>query len=77
MVTILMRSLTGFPFCFMRAYEIPILFFHQRTDPFLIRTTYVGQVMAYEHKTDPDKDIATRTGEFAMLIYSIGKPHAG
>lgn len=28
--------------------------------------------MAYEQKIDPDKDLATRTGEFAMLIYSIG-----
>ena len=36
-------------------------------------TTYVGQVMAYELGREPDHDIATRTGEFAMLIYSIGK----
>jgi len=42
--------------------------------PFLFySTTYVGQIMAYEHNEEPDKDIATRTGEFAMLIYSIGK----
>src|SRR5262245_1997969 len=42
--------------------------------PFLFySTTYVGQIMAYEHNKEPDKDIATRTGEFAMLIYSIGR----
>lgn len=29
--------------------------------------------MAYELQREPDHDIATRTGEFAMLIYSIGK----
>lgn len=28
--------------------------------------------MAYELGRDPDHDIATRTGELAMLIYSIG-----
>lgn len=28
--------------------------------------------MAYEHNEEPDADVATRTGEFAMLIYSIG-----
>lgn len=40
--------------------------------PFLFyATTYIGQVMAYELQTDPDHDVATRTGEFAMLIYSI------
>jgi solute carrier family 45 protein 1/2/4 len=37
------------------------------------RTTYVGQVMAYEHNMEPDKDLATRKGELAMLIFSIGK----
>lgn len=36
------------------------------------RTTYMGQIMAYEHQKEPDPDVATRTGEFAMLIYSIG-----
>lgn len=36
------------------------------------RTTYMGQIMAYEMGTEPDPDVATRTGEFAMLIYSIG-----
>jgi hypothetical protein len=29
--------------------------------------------MAYENNTEPDKDIATRTGELAMLIFSIGR----
>ncbi|KAF8663452.1 hypothetical protein AX16_001022 [Volvariella volvacea WC 439] len=40
--------------------------------PFLFySTTYVGQVMAYELGHEPDHEIAIRTGEFAMLIYSI------
>jgi hypothetical protein len=38
----------------------------------LFSTTYMGQVMAHELGEEPDRDIATRTGEFAMLIYSIG-----
>lgn len=29
--------------------------------------------MAYELKKEPNPEIATRTGEFAMLIYSIGE----
>lgn len=28
--------------------------------------------MAYQLGREPDLEIATRTGEFAMLIYSIG-----
>jgi hypothetical protein len=28
--------------------------------------------MAYEHGAEPDNEIATRTGELAMLLYSIG-----
>jgi hypothetical protein len=32
----------------------------------------MGQVMAYEHNKEPDPELATRTGELAMLIYSIG-----
>lgn len=36
------------------------------------RTTYVGQVMAAELGAEPDIDYATRMGEFAMTIYSIG-----
>ncbi|PFH52834.1 hypothetical protein AMATHDRAFT_73959 [Amanita thiersii Skay4041] len=40
--------------------------------PFLFySTTYMGQVMAYELQREPDHDIATRTGEFALLLYSI------
>ncbi|KAG6854846.1 hypothetical protein C0991_012036 [Blastosporella zonata] len=40
--------------------------------PFLFySTTYMGQVMAYELGREPDADYATRTGEFAMLLYSI------
>lgn len=30
--------------------------------------------MAQENNAEPDKDVATRKGEFAMLIYSIGRP---
>jgi hypothetical protein len=36
------------------------------------RTSYMGQVMAYEENKEPDPEYATRTGELAMLIYSIG-----
>ena len=32
----------------------------------------MGQIMAYEQKKEPHPELATRTGEFAMLIYSIG-----
>jgi len=40
--------------------------------PFLFySTTYVGQVMAYELQKEPNAETATRTGEFAMLLYSI------
>ncbi|KDR83615.1 hypothetical protein GALMADRAFT_235899 [Galerina marginata CBS 339.88] len=46
--------------------------------PFLFySTTYMGQIMAYEHKEEPDPELATRTGEFAMLIYSIVGVTAG
>ncbi|KAF5387983.1 hypothetical protein D9615_000522 [Tricholomella constricta] len=38
--------------------------------PFLFySTTYMGQVMAYELQKEPDHEYATRTGEFAMLLY--------
>ncbi|KAF4619598.1 hypothetical protein D9613_005337 [Agrocybe pediades] len=40
--------------------------------PFLFySTTYMGQIMAYELNKEPDPELATRKGEFAMLIYSI------
>jgi len=40
--------------------------------PFLFySTTYVGQVMAYELNREPNPELATRRGVFAMLIYSI------
>ncbi|KAJ7498783.1 hypothetical protein FB451DRAFT_10114 [Mycena latifolia] len=40
--------------------------------PFLFyATTYMGQIMAKELGKEPDPDRATRTGEFAMLLYSI------
>jgi len=46
--------------------------------PFLFySTTYVGQIMAYEHNAEPDHDVATRTGEFAMLIFSVVAVVAG
>ncbi|KAJ3489701.1 hypothetical protein NLI96_g1934 [Meripilus lineatus] len=46
--------------------------------PFLFySTTYIGQVMAYESQTEPDRDTATRIGELAMLIYSIVAVIAG
>ncbi|EKM59137.1 uncharacterized protein PHACADRAFT_86979 [Phanerochaete carnosa HHB-10118-sp] len=46
--------------------------------PFLFySTTYVGQVMAHELGREPDNDLATRTGEFAMAIYSVVAVIAG
>ncbi|KAI0638097.1 MFS general substrate transporter [Trametes polyzona] len=46
--------------------------------PFLFySTTYIGQVMAYELDAEPDHDYATRTGAFAMLLYSIVAVAAG
>lgn len=46
--------------------------------PFLFySTTYVGQVMAYETGEEPDNELATRNGEFAMLLYSIVAVLAG
>ena len=32
----------------------------------------MGQVMAYQLDREPDPELATRTGELALLIYSIG-----
>ncbi|KAG2095085.1 MFS general substrate transporter [Suillus discolor] len=52
--------------CFVQIFAFmgwfPLLFYS---------TTYVGQVMAYETGEEPDNKLATRTGEFAMLLYSI------
>ncbi|KAG7096809.1 hypothetical protein E1B28_004217 [Marasmius oreades] len=46
--------------------------------PFLFySTTYMGQIMAYELDKEPDPDLATRTGELAMLLYSIVAVVAG
>ncbi|KAF9534195.1 MFS general substrate transporter [Crepidotus variabilis] len=46
--------------------------------PFLFySTTYVGQIMAFEIGREPDPDVATRTGAFAMLIYSVVGVAAG
>ncbi|TRM67670.1 hypothetical protein BD626DRAFT_394892 [Schizophyllum amplum] len=40
--------------------------------PFLFyATTYMGQVMAHEIGREPDPEVATRMGEFAMLMYSV------
>ncbi|PPQ99067.1 hypothetical protein CVT24_003627 [Panaeolus cyanescens] len=40
--------------------------------PFLFySTTYVGQIMAYEHDKEPDAEKATQLGAFAMMLYSI------
>jgi solute carrier family 45 protein 1/2/4 len=36
-------------------------------------TTYMGQIMAYELGEEPDSEFATRRGELAMLLYSIGE----
>ena len=44
----------------------------KRSQLIALRTTYMGQVMAYELGREPDPELATRTGEFAMLMYSIG-----
>ena len=63
------QTTTGSRFCFIRKFPPSRFDLQILTLP---RTTYVGQVMAYEQQTEPDKDVATRTGEFAMLIYSIG-----
>ena len=32
----------------------------------------MGQIMAYEQKMEPHPELVARTGEFAMLIYSVG-----
>ncbi|KAI0650349.1 MFS general substrate transporter [Trametes meyenii] len=46
--------------------------------PFLFySTTYIGQIMAYELDEEPDHDLATRTGAFAMLLYSFVAVGAG
>ena len=49
-----------------------LLHIHNRFPFLFYSTTYVGQVMAYQLGEEPDIEIATRTGEFAMLLYSIG-----
>ncbi|KAG8865363.1 hypothetical protein FRB96_000253 [Tulasnella sp. 330] len=40
-------------------------------------TTWMGEVMAYEQDSDPSPEVATRAGEFALLIYSIVAVVAG
>ncbi|KAG8886526.1 hypothetical protein FRB97_003037 [Tulasnella sp. 331] len=46
--------------------------------PFLFySTTWMGEVMAYEQDSDPSPEVATRAGEFALLIYSIVAVVAG
>lgn len=39
-------------------------------------TTYIGQVMAYENQKEPEHDKATRKGELALLLFSIGAKHS-
>ncbi|KAG9002670.1 hypothetical protein FRB94_003705 [Tulasnella sp. JGI-2019a] len=46
--------------------------------PFLFySTTWVGEIMAYEQDSDPTPEVATRAGEFALLIYSVVAVVAG
>lgn len=39
---------------------------------FYCSTLWVGQVMSVELNKDPEVDDATRMGEFALMIHSIG-----
>jgi solute carrier family 45, member 1/2/4 len=68
----------GFPFCSMRMF---IYVFSYVFDFFRLtcvsRTTYIGQIMAYQDNKDPDVDIATRAGNFALLMYSLVAVVAG
>ncbi|KAL0949413.1 hypothetical protein HGRIS_009474 [Hohenbuehelia grisea] len=46
--------------------------------PFLFyATTYIGQIMAYELNKEPNSEVATRKGEFALLLFSIVSVAAG
>jgi solute carrier family 45 protein 1/2/4 len=72
-VLLISLILLGFRSCSMRKAIYLTVLRHVVMVNFPYRTTYVGQVMAYEHQEEPDSDVATRTGEFAMLIYSIGR----
>lgn len=47
---------------------------YQVTNP---STTYIGQVMAEQSGEDPDVDTAARTGNLAMLLFSIVATVAG
>ncbi|KAF8517822.1 MFS general substrate transporter [Gautieria morchelliformis] len=64
--------------CFVQIFAFmawfPFLFYALRD---ISRTTYIGQVMAYQDKTDPDVDVATRAGNFALLMYSLVAVVAG
>lgn len=61
----------GFRSCSIRMLNLlPCSLGHSHRS--ICRTTYMGQIMAYELKKEPPPELATRTGEFAMLIYSVG-----
>ncbi|KAF8591426.1 MFS general substrate transporter [Ramaria rubella] len=58
--------------CFVQIFAFMAWF------PFLFySTTYIGQVMARQDDKDPDVDVATRAGNFAMLMYSLVAVIAG
>jgi len=58
--------------CFVQLFAFMAWF------PFLFyATTYIGQVMARQTGKEPDVDDATRTGNFAFLMYSIVGVFAG
>ena len=63
-----------FPFLF---YSYVSHLFDEKIAPLYsypsVSTTYMGQIMAYELDREPDPELATRTGELAMLIYSVGQ----
>lgn len=40
-----------------------------------LRTTYIGQVLANETGKEPDSESATRMGDLALLLFSIGTHH--
>lgn len=66
----------GFPFYSTRMFPSfsNMLLDCQVSNP---STTYIGQVMAEETGEDPDVDTAARTGNLAMLLFSIVATAAG
>ncbi|KIJ56704.1 hypothetical protein M422DRAFT_57368 [Sphaerobolus stellatus SS14] len=52
--------------CFVQLFAFMAWF------PFLFyATTYIGQVMARQNNAEPDQEVAARTGNFALLMYSL------